>query len=455
MDLLLQDVEKVAGSFRVWFTRENSALLFDDTDRRWVDGLTLLLRRIATELRDGIPSFSIAENDAADILNSLQPFVVEKDGMTRIDASLLEMMLQRRIFYRASDGTAAASDDFEYWLRHASMLTKLFPQVLRRWMTQLPEDVRLRLHPSWQTAFDAPSVFEDGVTHEKLSDAVVSHDPFKTEKAFRVMEGSFVPAVLDSIPDADRFFGFESLRAQIKNFFDDFIAERSNVPLLISGLPGIGKTHLPIAEVFARSELTLILAGPESLTTPFESILKRLAARPYRKFVLFFDDIDPRKLDWYHFRTHVGGSYALPQNVTLVISSNYLFPANVLSRGRGCKFPLFDHIRCTEMIHDFLLRMGIKRPPENLITVMAADYTELCGQRQYEDLSPRTLMRYLNTYQHDTEKRKRMLDYSNANVISRPDPDLFFDSNIRRMRALYGESSIDELREQMLQEYGL
>jgi len=105
----------------------------------------------------------------------------------------------------------------------------------------------------------------------------------------------------------------------------------------------------------------------------------------------------------------VGGSFALPQNISIAIASNYEFPANISSRGRGITFPIFDEIECKEMVSDFLKHMGMKKPPEPLIAIISADYVEAFGQNAFEELSPRTLVRYLEQYDNDAAKRKKML----------------------------------------------
>jgi hypothetical protein len=138
--------------------------------------------------------------------------------------------------------------------------------------------------------------------------------------------------------------------------------------------------------------LTLILPEPGDLERPLEKLIRRLAARKDRRFVLFFDDVDAPRIDWYFFRTNVGGSFCLPSNVIIAIASNYQFPANISSRGTGLSFPMFDEIRCQEMIFDFLRSFGMRQPPAELVSVIAADYVEEFGQKFFEELSPRTLV---------------------------------------------------------------
>jgi hypothetical protein len=104
------------------------------------------------------------------------------------------------------------------------------------------------------------------------------------------------------------------------------------------------------------------------------------------------------------------------------------------------------------MIYDFLSDMRMKKPASELVDVIAADYVEEFGQRRFEELSPRTLARYLEKYENDLDKRKRMLDISKEEVVSRPDAAVFFDLNIKLVRSFYGEDAIEELQRKQLGE---
>jgi hypothetical protein len=126
-----------------------------------------------------------------------------------------------------------------------------------------------------------------------------------------------------------------------------------------------------------------------------------LARYRERKFVIFFDDVDVRNIDWYFFRTFVGGSSSLPENLLIIVASNYSFPPNVASRGRTFAFPLFDEIRCQEMIGDLFLSRGMEKISSDLLSVIASDYVEAYGQKEFEELSPRTLARYLEGFLKD------------------------------------------------------
>ena len=210
------------------------------------------------------------------------------------------------------------------------------------------------------------------------------------------------------------------------------------------------KTSLTVSHVLAEPGLVLILPEPEALERGWCDLVEPLAARPDHRFVLFFDDIDPRHTDWYQFRTNVGGAFSLPENVMPVLSANYEFPANILSRGRKVSFPVFDEVRCMEMVEDFLSGFGVKRTAKNLISIISADYTEEFSQKKFTELSPRSLIRYLSGYEHDQIKRKTMVELSFGPMITRPDAELFYEFNIELMRSLYGEEYIQKLLKERL-----
>ena len=133
-----------------------------------------------------------------------------------------------------------------------------------------------------------------------------------------------------------------------------------------------------------------------------------------------------------------------------VIASNYRFPPNISSRGRAFTVPFFDEIRCQEMIEDMFISRGMEHVSPELLSLIASDYVESFGQKLFDELSPRTLARYLELYLADQEKRRMMLELSHGEVITKPDPQAFYAQNIGLLRALYGKEAIDEIREKEL-----
>ena len=288
------------------------------------------------------------------------------------------------------------------------------------------------------------------VSVPQLAESIANADRFLRGRVFRFISGRFEPVQADSAKPVEKFFGFPSVRSSFQDHFQKYSAGISNVPLLINSLPGYGKTSMTISYALAEKDIVLILPEPEALEEDWHALMAPLTARRDLKFVVFFDDIDPRSINWYKFRTHVGGAFTLPDNVNVVMSANYEFPPSILSRGRKVSFPVFDEIRCMEMVEDFLRDFGLRSIPGNLVPLIAADYTEEFGQHKFTELSPRTLMRYLSIYQKNAMKRRNIVQLAMGPMITRPDPELFYEFNIELMRSLYGEEYIKRLLKERL-----
>ena len=308
-----------------------------------------------------------------------------------------------------------------------------------------------RINPAAKACFAGKSILSESA--EKIVEIALMRDPFAQSSSFRFINGKFQACTVKKTA-VEKFFGFHSVRERFREHLADFAAGKSNVPLLVSSLPGLGKTQFSINYTLHFPELTLIFAEPETLSLDLEKLIEKLALRKRRKFAVFFDDIEPDKIDWYNFRTNVGGSAVLPENITFILASNYQFPVNILSRGREITFPVFDEIRCQEMVEDFLVDFGMKNVNENLASVIAAGYIEDFGQKKFTELSPRTLIRYLDKFRSDAVLRRRMLELSRQEMIVKPDAQIFYEFNIKLLRTLYGESFIDALREEKLRELG-
>ncbi len=382
---------------------------------------------IIAEKTNGSPLFGII---AAETLEVLPPYFSSGDD--------------------AMELTKEKSAELRHLLAHAFRLAKSTSALLSGYLQLLAENVAEgsetsrgslpRLNPRCALLSASPPPYPSGgsipeiVAH--LRGVAIKIDQFAISRTFRYIEGEFVPVRLAWIRPPGGFFGYRDARALFHDFFKTFAKGQQNLPLLISSLPGLGKTHLAVSHTLASEKLTLILPEPQDLEKPLEGLIRRLSSFKNRKFVLFFDDVDTRRVNWYYFRTNIGGSFSLPPHIAIVIASNFEFPANIASRGRGITFPLFDDIMCQEMVNDFLLAMGMKAPKSELVSCIAADYTEAYGQRVFEELSPRTLIRYLEQYDTDPEKRRKMLDLSHSEVITKPDSQLFQETNQRIIERL-------------------
>ena len=275
-------------------------------------------------------------------------------------------------------------------------------------------------------------------------------DPFAKGNIFRYRNGTFLPTPpLGENRKTGEFYGYNEAKNLLRGHLEDFAASKHNLPLFLTGLPGLGKTRMTIAHIL-EGDFTLILATPEDLQKNLEELIQSLLPFSRQKFILFFDDINVAKTDFYAFRTFVGGAFTLPPHVLTILSANEPFPANIASRGRAFTFPLFDEIRCMEMIGDyFAIHYGSSaRISRELVSVIAADYVESYGQKVFEELSPRTLCRYLELHLKDAKRRKRLLSLSNNAMIPRPDAQAFYEQNMRLLRSLYGEEEWEKFQEE-------
>ena len=435
--------------------------------RNFIRSYDIVLNKILTDLElfssdhesaKRIFTILSLEADSIDALNQLFVDCQGKNLMTCLEEAIFDALTLHEILLKLNE----AHDDTTFFMCHTARVCRSVPalndfiELLRNEADA--DDKLLRLRPGVKALLHGESCIKlsngkiSTGTMDLLREKAMEADPFSGGKAFRYLQGKFIPAELSSIRAVDNFFGYINVRQTFEQHFRDFSQKKSNLPLLVCSLPGLGKTHFTISYTLKHDNLSLILPEPEDLERTLQPLIEKLANRKNRRFIIFFDDVDPAKINWYYFRTNVGGSFSLPDNVSIVIASNFEFPANILSRGRAVKFPLFDEIRCLEMIEEFLKSRGLKHRNPNLELVIAADYVEDFGQRKFEELSPRTLIRYLQVYENDMKKRKKMLDITRTEVFARPDPQVFYEFNVKLMRSLYGDEIIDALRDENLKQ---
>ena len=449
---LLAACRVAEASFHVFFTGEAPA------PGSFADRLNAALSAMAHDL-DGSVSANLYEppDDATDPVDALNLLAATCAGFPF--SRLLDKMLFERLAALTPRGQHPAYEsgsDAAFFYDHAVHLAGLLKDLIPAYYALLaersgetPDGAVSRLRPSVLKLDAAQSAFlrmKPGAVALEVA-RMSSDDPFAHGRIFRHQDGVFVPLTLPSIRSAGEFYGYQSVRRMFQEHFRAFSEGRNNLPLLISSLPGLGKTQMSIAYSLSFPDITLIIPQPGDLGAGLEPLIAELAAWTNHKFMLFFDDIDVSKTDWYYFRTNIGGTFSLPENITLTVASNQRFPANISSRGRGCEFPMFDEIRCQEMILDFLTAKGMRDPSKNLVAVIASDYVSEFGQKQFEELSPRTLVRYLDHYLSDPAKRKTLMDEANGEVVQQPDPQVFYEENVKLMRSIHGEEALDQFRQ--------
>ena len=465
------DLECAAASFNVLFEQlsadGSSMVVVSSRYSEFLKMLRVYLRKERFERENRLPDeaavFCTGEPDTVDALNALAQLCGNRSFGSMLDGALFEALLRLNsaspmrpdLLKAVEKSTTAAGGTVRHAIRFAKSLAAVLKSsaALNEYARQKDSGDLPRLSPAAGGLSLRGSVFPratpKGLALE-LAARFEQSDPFAHERSFRYKAEEFVPVELKSIRRADQFFGYSEAKRVFQEHFSGFQDGKHNLPLLVSGLPGLGKTQMTIAYALSFPGFSLILPGPEALQAGLEKLIDQLAAYPSHKFVVFFDDIDTREVNWYYFRTHIGGSFALPRNIMAVIASNYRFPPNISSRGRAFTFPFFDEIRCQEMIEDMFLSRGMEHISPELLSLIAADYVESFGQKLFDELSPRTLARYLEMYLADQEKRRLMLELSHGDVITKPDPQAFYAQNMGLLRSLYGKEAIDEIREKEL-----
>ena len=417
----------VSGAFRVLFYQAGVSGFPEATADR-------ILRQIGN-LLDG--------TDIADKLNCLAREISAAEMPEKLAGGLFEAMISRGILPENFTGENS-SPDAEFLLKKALLLIR----ELKKIPGKLTPAEQAQVLPGALKLFSGLPDFGDDT--EKLAAGLKAADPFRSRRVFGYRNGAFFPVEPSSVKSVDKFFGFPGVRLALGEHFKDFSTGKTSLPLLINSLPGYGKTSMVISFALSVPGTVVILPDPEVLEDSWETLIAQLSSRQDHRFVVFFDDIDPRSINWYHFRTNVGGAFTPTSNIMPVLTANYEFPPSILSRGRRISYPVFDEERCLEMIEDFLGTFGMKKPPRNIVSLMGAEYTEEFGQKKFTELSPRTLMRHLSAYENDQRKRKHIVELSGGGMITRPDAELFYEFNIELMRSLYGEEDIQRLLKERL-----
>ena len=442
--------------------------IIDIDSAAFLEQLRAILKAIISDL-DSVYSnpsiclrFSERLGDAPDAVDFINAAATGGHFDTRLTAAIMDLAAMDPDFFNKLNSTRETERQAaRFKLAHAHRLCSSCATLIPDYLNFLEmsggnDDILGRPFPAAYrltckvNTFKLPEKRLSAARIATLNSIAADADPFRTGRSFRYSAPSFSHVTLNSIRPVSAFYGYESVKETFRKHFLAFAKGQDNLPLLITSMPGLGKTHFSIAYTLAFPQLTLILPEPEDLGPRLPELIARLEKRRTHKFVVFFDDVDTRNIDWYYFRTHVGGSFILPDNICVVIASNFRFPPNISSRGREVCFPLFDEESCKGMILDYLRGLKMRNPSPELISVLTADYQEAYGQKIYPELSPRSLVRYLDTYDRNPDKRRRMLEFSRQSLITRPDPQLFHDFNVRAIKALYGEEGLEELRNRIL-----
>lgn len=350
---------------------------------------------------------------------------------------------------------AARDPHLVHAVTHAGRLIKTGVAAPSRYLELLSDlsqsyadDALSRLDPTGfgSLADDAlcVEIGDDGLPPElvsKIYARLKAQDSFATSRTFRPFRGDIRPGPVGEIRSLSNFYGYRLEREFLEDYFDEFDGERRMQPLLLAGIPGVGKTHLTIAYSLSMPEVVLVTGDPSYLEEPLEQLIETFSRHHYRRFVLFFDDIDPGAVDWATFRNQVDGYLPFANNVAIVIATNGEFPVSIRSRCKIFEFRPMNPEVCEEFVADYLEEhRWMSQPYPDLVSTIAADFVSTFKRGLCNELTPRSLVRYFERLEGDKERVKRLIRESLEDIVRVPSEDAFFESNQRVIRQLQRES---------------
>ncbi|MCK5686011.1 ATP-binding protein [bacterium] len=325
-------------------------------------------------------------------------------------------------------------------LMHSARLIKLACLIPEKYFSKLKKMLRkndqlLRLvyFDPFETGNEIFSELEDLIFH------VRELDGFSNDRAFTFdSEINFSSFSVDHIRDRIDFYGYRETKLFFMDHFSEFANNNPVLPLFIYGPPGLGKTHFTISMALAYQNLNVICMGKEQFETRLGKLFARLKNYSYRRFVVFIDDIDPKTIDWYQFRSYVDGMMHIPENVSLVISTNFEFSSRILSRGKVLEFQRLNARLAEEMINDYFVSTTGHNLPDALFTIIAADYVNEQINGPLHELTPRSLLVYLQTLEKNSKRWNSLVYEAGCENVFRVATDgEFVRSNKNVMKKLY------------------
>lgn len=353
-------------------------------------------------------------------------------------------VIRERLHASGTDDEAASDSRLLHALEHACRLFEVGLSVPADYLALLHDlnaptapNALPRLDPTGLGAFegDANAVRMDakGLTTKMLGairEQIKSQDIFAGGRTFRPVHDEILPGQVADARSLDNFYGYKTEQAILDEHFKGFAEGETVQPLLMSGMPGVGKTHLSIAHALSLPGAILINAEQEFIAAPLERLFDRLGGHPYRRFVLLFDDVEPEHINWSTFRNHIDGYLPHTDNVGVVITTNGEFPAQIRSRCRVFEFRPMSPEVCMEFISDYLeVYKWMSQPYPDLVSTVAADYASMFSRNLLNDLTPRSLVRYLEMLEGDKEKIRKLIRESLGEVVRIPTEDPFLESN--------------------------
>jgi len=464
LDWLTAATAKAIASFSVLFQEPQGEQRVTRTvvHKELLDAYRALLAAIDRELRQ-VPEDPASARLYADILDGAPDsidylnFLIRQSGRRPFAELLKESVwdvVRDRLPQGGPEENNGADAQLHHTIGHAARVFELGVRIPQEYFALVGKcaDVRdgdapSRLDPTGLGSLEAEfALLKSAEGHldpamlEKIRALIKAQDDFSGSRTFRAHGSTIRPFSLGEIRTHEDFYGYKIEKRFFETHMTAFAEGKKVQPLLVSGLPGLGKTHMTIASTLSFPDFTLVNAGLEEIERHIEAIMAALGRYHYRKFVLFFDDLDPRKVDWGSFRHQVDGYLPRPRNVLMVIASNTAFPARVLSRCHAMTFRPMACTICREMITDYLRKhRWMSQPYPNLVSTVSADYVNQYTNGPLNELTPRSMVRYFETLEPNRDKIRRLIRDSLEDMTHAPTEDPFVESNNRIIKMMEQE----------------
>ena len=339
--------------------------------------------------------------------------------------------------------------------RHANWLLQLGILVPEKYSAQLREaivDTQLpvRIDPTTLGTIQKPEVLQRFLTgnidesgRDELVRLIRQNDSFSHGQVYESHNGRITQSDIGNLTPLGMFYGYQKEKGFFDNTLWEFTDNKLAQPVIITGFQGFGKTHFIHAYGTEYAGLTMIRAGNTELDQHFPGLIDELTNRyHYRRFMLFFDDVKPHLVNWEYFKPLVDGQQPFPENVMIVMASNYEFPPPITSRAKNMTFGPMTAKLCYQMIEDYLHKNGMKTLEEEAelsgvepdiikkrrrhgICAIVNNYVIEYKRGAYSELTGRSLASYLDTFNDNVAKLKSLMTTGMSREVQLTDEEVF------------------------------
>ncbi len=245
--------------------------------RNFIQNYIIVLNKVLIDLnrfsedKESAKRIFIVLNSEADSIDALNQLFMDCQGkslMTCLEEAIFDALILHDVLKNLKD----SNNDTAFFISHAAQIcssVEVIKDFIELMQNEAGENNRLsRLRPGitdllkGESCINLPEGKVSSKTMDLLNQKALQADPFSGGKAFRYLNDKFTPVELGSIRAVDEFFGYTYVRKTFEEHFREFSQQKTNLPLLVCSLPGLGKTHLTISYTLEHDNLTLILPEP-------------------------------------------------------------------------------------------------------------------------------------------------------------------------------------------------